>query len=413
MIRDSGRRLIWAAGHPAVVFRQSDPEIEVCEMENTRKKPNVFVVGTPFQLLNAIEAAKSLALSNNHLVVVECPGLDRTAFAPLIAMGEWNGVTFVPLELPGGTNIPGRPGRAISRRWHRWYLHFKRRQGFARICRSFGQANMLFLGHDCVEYAPFMRHFANSLKHEQLCLLDDGTDVIAINNRRKGTGCSSGQSLELRKASGDSMVSKMKAYLRRKFWDWNLEEAESMTFFTNYALQVRPGDHLIKNDFRYLRSLAVHSVVSDEVCFLGQSFVEDNFMRERTYLEHLRKAGACFERDRVVYVPHPRESERTVASIAGSLGFEIRRFGVPIEVAIVAKGYLPRVLASFFCSALESCSNILGENVKIACFRIAADQMLNGREEAMAIYEYFSNKASRNFVIIPLQIGDPCVEGPC
>lgn len=367
----------------------------------------MFVVDTPFQLLNAIEAAKSLALANNHLVVIKYPGLNQSAFRPLIKTEDWVSVIFLSLEIDGKSKAPEFLCSPMVRKWHSRLLHLKQRRKFTRICKSFRQAGNLFLGHYWIQYKYYMRHFANNLNHEKLYLLDDGTDTMDINKRRKCIDLSLDPAHEHQSKPEGSILAKFKGYIRKRYWDWNLQEAESVTFFTTYGLEVRTGDHLVKNDYRYLKSLAINSTAINEVCFLGGCFFEDNFMKEEIYLEHLRKMKAYFEKEKIVYVPHPRQSAHMIETIASSLGFEIKQFGVPIEVAIVTGGYLPKVLASFTSSALESCVNILGQSLKIICFRIASEHLLKGRGEIAAVYEHFNNKVNLNFTIIPLEISQP------
>jgi len=375
-------------------------------LRNNNSKPNVFVVDTPFQLLNAIEAAKHFALSNSHLVIIKYPGLNQAAFDPLIKKNEWAEVMFLEMEkeeyrvCPFSSNV-------VVRKWYNWLLHFRRRNKFTKICRSFGPANRLFLGHYWVPIKYYMRHFANNLKFEKLFLLDDGTDIININLQRKLAGNSTGKSGEAMKIPTGFSVRNIMTYLKKKYWDWNLGDAESLTFFTTYELGVRTGDQVIKNEYRYLRSVAVNSSASEEVCFLGQCFAEDEYMSKESYLEHLKAVKEHFKGDKIIYVAHPRQSEQLLRTITVSLGWEVRRFGIPIEVAMVAGGYFPKVLASFNCSALESCSNIFDTRLKIACFRISPAHLLRWSLETAAIYEHFESKVGPSFEIIQIKIGDP------
>ena len=381
-------------------------------MGNIHNKPNVFVVESPFQLLNALEAARYLALANNHLVILQFPGYNEAAYAPLIRKEDWAVVMSVPWESEGGNNALEMLRGENVRKWYKRYLHWKRRRRFTRLSRSFGQAGNLLLGHYHAEHKSYLHHLANNLKHERLYLVDDGTSTLTINNHRKGIDIAANRQRDVTERVAGSIFMKMKAYLRRRYWDWHVEEAESVTFFTIYELVVRKGDHVVKNGYRHLKSVAGNPIQSNEVCFLGECLVEDNVMKEEPYLEHLRKVKDYFEGQQITYVPHPRESTLMVTKIADSLGFEIRRFGVPFEVAVVVRGYRPKVLASFNCSALESCSNILGGALKIISFHIASEHMLYWSEEATAIYEYFRSKNDPNFEVIPLEIGEPHLISP-
>ncbi|HPA84693.1 MAG TPA: hypothetical protein PLJ30_07785, partial [Deltaproteobacteria bacterium] len=57
---------------------------------------NVYVVETPHQLLNAIEAKNTLDLKDNLLIVLTLEEYPREAYGPLIVGGEWQEVRIVP-----------------------------------------------------------------------------------------------------------------------------------------------------------------------------------------------------------------------------------------------------------------------------------------------------------------------------
>jgi len=58
-------------------------------MKEFGTKQNVFVVNTPHQLLNAIEAVHSLQLANNHLLVIRPENGGHDRFKPLIEVSDW------------------------------------------------------------------------------------------------------------------------------------------------------------------------------------------------------------------------------------------------------------------------------------------------------------------------------------
>jgi hypothetical protein len=374
------------------------------EMKEDSKNVNVFVVDTAFQLLNAIEAVNSLELSNNHLIIVEDAGRRRKEFETMIKSTDWVRVTYVSLDLGWRDVRIFGPINEIVQRWYGRYLHFRRMRRLDRLIKSLGEVNNLFLGHYWVDYKYFMRHFANKIKHKALYLLDDGTDTIDINNHRKLIDRIKCENASILIADGNPLLNWIEMYVRRKYWNWDVREAESVTFFTTYNLDIRDGDHLVKNEYHYLRSLALESTPTDEVLFVGQDLVETGDIEEEKLLEYLKKVKDYFEGDKIKYVPHPMDSLRIIEKIRDCLGFEIKQFGVPIEYAIVVGGHIPKVLASFCSSALESCSNILGDRVKIVAFYLYPEHLMRWRDNIEGIYEYYEKKTKRNFAVIKLVI---------
>ena len=152
-------------------------------MKPARDNPNLFVVDTPHQLLNAIEAAHSFQLKNNHLVVVRAKNADRSRFMSLINRSDWASVSFPAPLIDGKPWVRKLFGQVVDR-WYCRYLHLQRMRILAKLTERFRHVNKLFLGHYFAEEKPYMRHIANIIGYEDLYLLDDGTDTIEISNRR-------------------------------------------------------------------------------------------------------------------------------------------------------------------------------------------------------------------------------------
>ena len=218
------------------------------------------MVDTIFQLLNAIEAANTFNLSNNHLIIVSVEGPARNAYAPLVEKMQWASVRYLAYkdiyEDIKEIKALGPKTNNFYIKWYSRYEQFMILRRLARLTSSIKDIDNLFLGHYWVEHKFYMRHFANTLKYKTLYLIDDGTDTIDINNRRKRIDLNKKTTLSKSAADGTAILIRLKRYLREKYLDWRTEDAASITFFTSYDLDVRDGDHLIKNEYAYLRSLA-------------------------------------------------------------------------------------------------------------------------------------------------------------
>lgn len=372
-------------------------------MAENKSAKNAFIVDTTFQLLNAIEASNAPGMLHNHLVIVNEAGQVSPAYRRIIDKGAWEVVSYVWLIID--TNRCefaqfGTRGTAILRKWYGRYLHLRRLRNAAKIARLVGDVDNLFLGHYWADKKPFMRHFANTIRHNKLFILDDGTDVIDINDRRKLCSQNEGANVRSYAKSGDSALRKLLGPLRKKYWNWNISEAKTVTFFTSYDLDVKVGDHIARNDYRYLRSLAGVASRNDAIVFLGQCLVDDGYMDVAKYLDYLRYVKEYFKWQHIQYVPHPRESAPNVRRVFEAVGFEIRQYDVPIEYELVTGGEMPRIVASFFCSALESCSNIFGDGIKLVCFYIHPVHLKTAQSAVGMIYEYFERKAGPNFVVV-------------
>jgi hypothetical protein len=373
-------------------------------MKQVTTKPNLFVVDTPYQLLNAIEAVHSLQLTNNHLVVVRPTNLYNDRFMPLIKASDWVTVSFPSLFIYGRPRVDQLLGR-IGGRWYYRYVHFQRMRTMAKLAARLRDVDKLFLGHYYAEEKRFMRHIANTIKHNTLYLLDDGTDTIFINDRRHKTDSSDRKAPTKTGASWTSVAKTIKTHLRTKYWHWYLAEAPRVTFFTIYDLDVRKGDRLIRNNYSYLRNVVPlrHTHMPDTVIFLGQCIAEGYFEID-VHFAFLSKIRKYFAKEKIIYVAHPRESASCIARIREQLHCELWPSSSIIEYDLIVQGVKPKVVAGFVSSALITLAHLMEPDVEIVCFHVAPESWMRWRDDAAGVYDYLKTKAQQRVTIVPLSM---------
>lgn len=349
----------------------------------TLSAENVYLIETPLQLLNAVEAKRALKLENNHILIhVGGTGFPIERFRTILDEQEWDAVHYLTFDADTFNFSSKLIGKRFSERvtgicydYQKW----KNRAMLNRLARRYRRVRNIFLGNYLEGHQEYMRHFANMLRHDTLFILDDGTDTLIINEARKA--------LKQRESLGRGV----KSALRRALFEWDVRDAERVTFFSAYDMTPGGSDRLIKNNFAHMRSLTPDDPPVQEVVFLGQCLIEDGCIAEDDYMYHLTRVKKYFSGEQVVYVPHPRESPRTVEAIRSTLGFHIRKLAVPIEVAVIRRGGKPTILAAFFCSALVNCRLILGNQVKVKAFYMPPEPMACYRELSCAVYRYFQD----------------------
>ena len=340
---------------------------------------NVFVVEGPFQLLNALEAREYFGFADNHLVIILGLGHNAQDFRPLICEKDWDTIRYVKININPLKSGPRFLGESLSKKV-RDYLSLCRqginRARLDRLARRFSRVDNIILGNYLQNGCEHLRHFANVLGYKNLYLVDDGTDVIKVNDERKKNG-SMGTPGKL-SSRVISPFKGVKRVLRESFVEWNEDEAGRVTFFTVYNLDVRHGDQVVKNDYVRLRRQLVRTSSRDCVLFLGQCLIEDNYMEKDVYFEYMHKVKSYFVANELVYIPHPRESSDTVEYIRKRVGLRIEQPNIPIEFYLgLSDGYLPDTLASFFCSALMTCAVLYGGQIKIKAFHIDPKHILH------------------------------------
>jgi hypothetical protein len=371
-------------------------------MKQNKTIGNIFVVNTPHQLLNAIEAVHSLQLMNNHLLVARPRNGALDRFMSLINSSDWATVSFPLISLEPSYDVQKRLSPAINR-WYCRYVHFRKMRALAKVTARFRRVDKLFLGHYSAQWTPFMRHLANTIKYKTLCLLDDGTDTIEIiENRHRSERRVREAPIDERNVA-PSVCKTLLMHLRAKYWDLNLAEAPSVTFFTIYDLDVRQSDLLIRNSYSYLRSLVPfeHKYMRDTVIFIGLCS-DDNCFEMRSYLEFLSNAKEHFHPNKMIYVAHPRDSASCVTQIREHLQCELWPSCSVIEYDLVAQGIKPKAIAGFVSSALITLAHLMDADVEIVCFQIAQENWISWREDAVGVYEYIKRKAHGRVSVVPL-----------
>ncbi len=352
---------------------------------------NVFIIETPHQLLNAIEATHSLKLSDNYLIIITSDSYSKDTYSPLIQAESWKTVHYVSQEITCKNAIH----RGLK--YHKWqrvrgYLHQYELRAFRKrldaIACSLGNAQNICLGNYWIAY---MRHFANVLQHQRLYLLDDGTQTLQINDRR-ARGSSFEQYTNLQR---------LKLNLIKTLIGINDQQATSVTFFTTYDLETKGEDQVIKHDYSYLRSLAGAVPSSEEVFFLGSELREEGITLE-CYLDYFKKVLRYFEGEKIVYVMHQRESSEQIAYIKETLGVRVTHFGIPIEYQLTLRQTRPKILASFCSSALENCRVIFGDTLQIKSFYINPEDCRFNPDLIRDIYAYYESKNSYAFEVVRL-----------
>ena len=363
-------------------------------MRQINTKPNVFVVDTPHQLLNAVEAVHSLQLKNNHLLVTRPKNGVQDKFTPLIKVDDWVTVSFPSVWIKPRHRVQKLLG-PLANRWYCRCLHFLEVLALAKVASRFRHVDRLFLGHYSTEWTPFMRHIANTIKYNTLYLLDDGTDTIEINRKRHRS-----ESNECEAPSGWCTIA---THLRAKYWKWKLAEARYVTFFTIYDLDVRKGDQLIRNNYSYLQSLAPlqHMYLPDTVIFIGICSA-DNYIEMNAHLEFLSKIKEYFAGKKIMYVAHPRDSASFVTRIREHLRCELWPSSSVIEYDLIVRGIKPKVVAGFVSSALITLARLMDADVEIVCFYIAPEHWIHWREDAVEAYNYMKSKVQQRVMIVPL-----------
>lgn len=148
----------------------------------------------------------------------------------------------------------------------------------------------------------------------------------------------------------------------------------AQTYFTVAEAWPLPPGRWEPNRLGWLRERLEGSFPdASELHFLGAPLVERDGVPFADYIDWLRRVqGDLSDARKMVYVPHPWESEEFLGSLAEELEMEIRSLGLPYEIALATMQRRPAVVASWFCSALEHLEMVGLPDLQLLAYRIPA-----------------------------------------
>lgn len=360
---------------------------------------NVFMVETPLQLLNAIEARQYFRLGNNVMVILLTGLVQKHYFSNLVNSSDWESVIYVNIRFIHRNydfclHRPANLYERILELSATLYQIIKRKR-IDNIAKHIGYADNIILGDYKEGQNDHMRHFVNKLKHNDVIMLDDGTDTILVNEERKNYLYHNAPV-----AIHGSNPKNLKEYFKKCFIDWDTTGVENLTFFTCYNVVVRKGDKLIKNEYTYLRNIKNKSVNNKDTWFLGQPLIDDGFMTKSMYLKYMQYIYDYFNKKEFYYIKHPRESRKYADIVVKDLNISEKIIDVPVEYEMTVRGNKPRCISSFFCSALENCCHIFGSDIHVLSFYLQNKHLLRGADKIGSIYEYLSENAKIDIEIV-------------
>ncbi|MDQ1362597.1 MAG: hypothetical protein QG652_457 [Pseudomonadota bacterium] len=342
---------------------------------------NVFLVKSPLQLLNAIEAKHYFRLEDKdcYLLVMG----DRKSYLQLMKLvaisRQWPNVTLLNkvgllAHDPWLQNVDlgeiDKHGDALLRS-----SVFSIRR-LNRLASSIPNVKKIFIGDN---NNKFMRHFVNQTKHETTILLDDGTATLEIARQRM-----QGRSI----IKPDKFLKKVKLAAKRLFQGLNDKPVDKAVFFTAYNIDVKSPDQVVVNGFSYLKKSSLTLECSDNVYFLGSPLSEVGLMTERSYMEQLGIVRSLYPVVHFVYVAHRRENKQKLDLIRQLPDVSVVLFEYPVEFQFSMIGPKPHKIASFITSALDNLDIILDESVEIVSYKLI-DGSYNNHERIDAIYEHY------------------------
>ncbi|MDH5765752.1 MAG: alpha-2,8-polysialyltransferase family protein [Gammaproteobacteria bacterium] len=353
---------------------------------------NVFLVKSPLQLINALEAKCYFNLKDNNCILIIMG--DRKSYPQMLNLAKMSQQWHRVILMNNINILFGNPlDKSLS--WHSDAIEnsgsilrssFFNILRLNRIAKYITDVDCIFFGDYSTEY---MLHFVNIVPHNKTFLLDDGVGTVSIANRRMNMS-----GLQARQR----LIKKIRITAKKLFLGLKNNVPDKIYYFTAYDIELNGKDELINNKYRYLKNMSQSLGVTDSIYFIGSPLSEVGIMSEKSYLEQLLMVKEFFKDFEVVYVAHRREAKEKLDKIKLNLNIDICHFEYPIEYQIAIVGPKPKIISSFITSALENLRIIMGDQVEIISFKLIKGTY--SREKVVDdIYDYYNKNLSDYFYV--------------
>lgn len=324
---------------------------------------SLYIVRTPFQALSALEAREHFKDEEATLVVRQSPEeLNNRQMEEVVLLGRWRRVERIQT-----------PFISQLRHFNELSILRQLRKRAPRYKHIFG--------------ADFPSHYFESLPNECSYLIDDGTYTLAIQDSFRQAP-SAFQIDETRKDLTKHRVLRamgMAPGVRRV-----------MPIFTCFALEPVPNQILVKHDFSSLRKLILADARDDDetVYFLGSNFVEDGTTTLDAYVSRVSDCLRHYKGKRFVYMPHRRESAKTLARIGAIEGVRVEFPALPVEAEFVRRRVRPKYVAAILSTALYTLKLIFPD-AEVRGFRLRQNDINPQMDHLITpIYSYLGSYVS-------------------
>lgn len=337
---------------------------------------NLFIVRSPLQLMNAIEAKEHFSTKNNILLIMHDSTVENSTSANSAQMQSVSQLS------------------EFDEKIEFYYLNkskFSKFSSHAKLIKKLQQKNYkhIFTG----DYGTINQLIIANLEATDVYLLDDGILTLATHANR------------LHPNHKQSWGQKVKL-LRYKLFDLNTKQNNPINLFTNYSITPHGSEHIISNNYNYFKKTYIEKAVKDEHLYiLGQPLAQVKIMTDVAYINYLKKIIDHYKKE-IIYIPHRSEIVSDQLKALASDRFTLQKNEGPIEIVFLSRNIYPAHVVSFISSALFNLEKIF-EATKIDAIKIGDKDLLKNHNKINLCYmemkstrinviEFDTTKSSKN-----------------
>lgn len=298
---------------------------------------NLFIVGTPLQLLNAIEAVKHFNLENNILVIVHRSlEANKVQMNPIREQYQWKEI--IDIEYSKNSSI----------------------LKYINLVKQLKKDRYKYIFIPKLEVVPKL--VIANVEKEKVFLLDDGVMTISIYENNIKTN-------------------KINKYdfkeIRFLFFGLKIKIRDKINLFTYFNLEPVNGIEVIKNELTFLKETYLKSSKRDDsnIYFLGNP--STRYINDDKYLQNLYSLIKKSSK-KVIYIPHRGESnemKKILHSIENPM-FSVIDINMPVELYFLENNIYPTTVIAYFTTALITL-NIIYKDCDISFIPISLNHDFN------------------------------------
>jgi hypothetical protein len=281
---------------------------------------NLFIIGTPLQLINAIEAIKHFKLTNNTLIIVHRSlEANRVQMDYLRSLYKWEEI--IDIEYSRHSSI------------------FK----YIDLVKHLKKYTYKYIFISKLEVVP--KIVIPNVTKEKVFLLDDGVLTISIyENQIKPNKINKYDFKELR-------------FL---FFGLNIKIKDKINLFTCFDLKPFNGIEIVKNELNFLKETYLQNAKNnyENIYFLGHP-LNEALVKSDVYISNILSLIEKFNK-KIIYIPHRGETKemKNILSSIDSPLFNIIDINMPVELYFLENKIYPMHVIAYYSTALITLSTI-------------------------------------------------------
>jgi len=311
------------------------------------KLDNLFVIRSPLQLINCIEAINYFNLKDNILVIIY-NNTENTnkQIDNLIDLYPWKNIIRLNQE----------------QKRSKFFIYIALIKKLKKE-----RYNYLFFG----DFGSIYKLIIANVKKNQVWYVDDGVGTINV----------------YKSILVDNTLNKLSSrMLRFLLAGLSIKIKDDINLFTYFDLKPLKHSKVIYNGLEYFSKQYLQNSVNDDIVYiLGQPLVETNLLLEDDYFYYLDSIKSMFDK-KIIYIPHRTEVIDERMNRYKSDDFEILEIDVPVELYFMNQKINPYHIVSFLTTALFTLKKLY-KKTKYSYIYIPSDKILERKEDVENIYK--------------------------